>query len=127
MGKYWTPKTDDVDDITADIFNEAFPKIEADMENKVGKEEGKGLSTNDFTDEYKEKVETTEILATENQDRIIALEAWVGDMESNIYALQDDNNLQTERIETLETNIGDIETALDNIIAIQNRFMGGDA
>jgi hypothetical protein len=29
--KYWTPKTDNVDDILAEDFNNAFAGIEADM------------------------------------------------------------------------------------------------
>ena len=32
-----------------------------DIKNKVTKEDGKGLSTNDFTDEYKEKLDIIEI------------------------------------------------------------------
>ena len=29
--KYWTPKTDNVDDILAEDFNNAFAEIESDM------------------------------------------------------------------------------------------------
>lgn len=38
-------------------LDESTQQILQNVENKVSKEEGKGLSTNDFTDEYKAKVE----------------------------------------------------------------------
>lgn len=38
-------------------LDESTQQILQNVENKVNKEEGKGLSTNDFTDEYKAKVE----------------------------------------------------------------------
>lgn len=63
---------------------------------KVDKVEGKELSTNDFTNEYKEKLDKI------NED------------VSNY----DDTELK-ERIGAVEAHIGDIETALDNIMIIQ--------
>ena len=54
--KYWTPKTDNVDDIVAEDFNNAFYTIENDVKNKVDKEDGKGLSTEDFTTAEKNKL-----------------------------------------------------------------------
>ena len=82
MGKYWTDKTDGVDDVVAFDFNAAFDGIEEDIvgikadetahegdnvrhitaeeragwNNKVDKAEGKGLSANDYTDEEKAKL-----------------------------------------------------------------------
>lgn len=48
------------DDITVEPINRIAHQViinEENITNKVDKEDGKGLSTNDFTDEYKEKVE----------------------------------------------------------------------
>ena len=82
MGKYWTDKTDGVDDVVAFDFNAAFDGIEEDIvgikadetahegdnvrhitaeeragwNNKVDKAEGKGLSANDYTDAEKAKL-----------------------------------------------------------------------
>ena len=48
-----TPPKIDVDAVT----REEFEQLSKDVAEKVDKVEGKGLSTNDFTDEYKKKVE----------------------------------------------------------------------
>lgn len=48
-----TPPKIDVDAVTQEEFDALASKVES----KVDKVEGKGLSTNDFTDEYKQKVE----------------------------------------------------------------------
>ena len=61
----WTNKVDtttglDGDDIMAEDINAIAQQAiqnERDLENKVEKENGKGLSSNDFTDELKEKLE----------------------------------------------------------------------
>lgn len=45
------------DGIPQSDLDESTQQILQNVENKVSKEEGKGLSTNDFTDEYKAKVE----------------------------------------------------------------------
>ena len=40
---------------------------------------------------------------------------------------QVDTRVHYEEFEALQTQMGDVETALDNIIEIQNTLMGGDA
>lgn len=48
------------DDISVEPINKIAHQVilnEKNITNKVDKEDGKGLSTNDFTDEYKEKVD----------------------------------------------------------------------
>lgn len=50
------------DDISVEPINKIAHQVilnEKNITNKVDKEDGKGLSTNDFTDEYKEKVENS--------------------------------------------------------------------
>ena len=49
MGKYWTPKTDNVDDVTADIFNKAFEEIETDV-SKVEEELMDKVNKNEVVD-----------------------------------------------------------------------------
>ena len=102
------------------------------IETQVDKEEGKGLSTNDFTDEYREKVDIAETLSTENQDSIVVINTQILDLdqraaqhEGDITTLYDDANNDRSRIDELENQMGDISGALDNIIAIQNSLIGG--
>jgi hypothetical protein len=58
-----TPPKVDVDAVT----REEFERLSKEVAGKVDKVEGKGLSTNDFTDEYKQKVdETFERQGTDN-------------------------------------------------------------
>lgn len=40
----WTTKTNDVDDVVAEDFNNLVSSIETELEKKVDKEDGKGLS-----------------------------------------------------------------------------------
>ena len=43
-----------------DLIPDSNKKVNIDLSDKVGKEDGKGLSSNDFTDELKEKLEDIE-------------------------------------------------------------------
>lgn len=52
----WTTKTDDVDDVLAEDFNNLVSSIETELNKKVDKVTGKGLSTNDYTDTDKAEV-----------------------------------------------------------------------
>ena len=54
---YVKEAVDDVIGSASEEFN-SLGEIEAELENKVDKVDGKGLSTNDFTDEYKGKVDS---------------------------------------------------------------------
>ncbi len=47
-------------------LNVNFTTIDTNLKNKVQQEEGKGLSTNDFTTEEKEKLENTPIITNED-------------------------------------------------------------
>ncbi len=46
------------DDVISEIYTWSSQKINSELENKVDKEDGKGLSTNDLTDELLEKINT---------------------------------------------------------------------
>lgn len=52
----WTTKTDDVDDVTAEDFNNLVANIETEFDKKVDKVTGKGLSENNYTDTDKAEV-----------------------------------------------------------------------
>ena len=47
-------------DIIEELMEGAYEELEKEIELKVDKVEGKGLSTNDFTNEYKNKIDTIE-------------------------------------------------------------------
>lgn len=58
----WRPRVDGVDDCDASAVNEIAEAVianERGIGNKVDKEEGKGLSSNDYTDSDKAKVDAT--------------------------------------------------------------------
>ena len=71
--KYWTDKTDNVDNVLAGDFNSAFGLIAEDLDNKVDKEAGKGLSTNDYTDEEKEKLSGINVVQKEGDTGLVKL------------------------------------------------------
>lgn len=85
-----------VDDfLSTTSFNPVQNKvITQNLNNKVNKETGKGLSTNDFTDEYKNKVDVSsknnhthnnkDILDTITEENI---ENWNNNSASNVYDL----------------------------------------
>lgn len=59
MSLNWINKTNGIDDINADDFNNLVQSIEEEFNNKVAKEDGKVLSTNDYTNEEKSRVENS--------------------------------------------------------------------
>lgn len=61
-GSKWLPLNDDTD-------NDQSARIEALESDKVDKVEGKGLSSNDFTDEYKTKLDG--IAAQANRTNVV--------------------------------------------------------
>lgn len=52
----WTKKIDDVDNVLAEDFNNLVADIETELDKKVDKVTGKGLSANDYTDTDKAEV-----------------------------------------------------------------------
>lgn len=52
----WTTKTNNVDDVVAEDFNNLVSSIETELNKKVDKVTGKGLSANDYTDTDKAEV-----------------------------------------------------------------------
>ena len=89
-------------DNTSDMDKPVSRAMQESLDGKVDKINGMGLSSNDFTDEYKAQVD-------ENADRIAVI--------------QGDIILDKNAILALNENIGDIESALDSIIAIQNNLL----
>ena len=77
----WTTKTNDVDDVVAEDFNNLVSSIETELDKKVDKVTGKGLSTNDYTDadkaevaKVKDKVGFADY-ATENEAGVVKMTA----------------------------------------------------
>ena len=112
MSKYWINKTDGTDSVLAEDFNRAFEKVSQDIDTKVDKIDGKGLSTEDYTTAEKEKLSG---LANYDDTQI----------KSDIQTQQNEIDNLNNRISSVEVSIGDIDTALDGIIAIQNKLIGG--
>lgn len=54
-------------------------------------------------------------------------EEWLASLKGDAYVLTDADKQRIAEIVTQEEIIGDIDTALDNIIAIQNALIGGDS
>lgn len=103
------------DDVSAEPINmiaHAVIDNEINLVGKVDKISGKGLSTEDYTTAEKEKLSG---LANYDDTQI----------KSDIQTQQDEIDNLDNRISSVEVSIGDIDTALDGIIAIQNKLIGG--
>lgn len=64
----------DYEDIT--YILEEIARIQNEMKLKVDKEEGKGLSTNDYTDEDKDKLSQTTICKSMTEEQIDKILDW---------------------------------------------------
>ena len=62
-----------------------------------------------------------------NEESISGAFAYCGELDGRVTTNEDLIGQNVERIIALEDNMGDIDRALDNIIAIQNTLIGGDA
>ena len=94
------------------------------LNNKVDKVEGKGLSTNDFTDTYKNKIDNLpDNLVTvvseldkvvfgyvneETTETVIGLDDRVGSLENNFSTIN-------TKVLNLENSVGDLKTSVSNI------------
>ena len=157
----WKDKIDGQDDALAEDINIIAQEAIRLDSDKVDKVPGKDLSSNDFTDEYKNKLdnlgefdnpeiekeieENTKARHThENKtvlDEITAerVEKWDNAQSSgdsieivdNLISTDTDKalsaNMGRELKEQIDNKMGDIDTALDSIIGIQNELIGGDS
>ncbi len=105
---------EEVDEMVKDTVA-GYSKTEIDgfLNEKVDKVKGKGLSANDFTDTDKEKLNN--LPTKEENDEVYATKT----------ALDTTKTTLETKITGLIENMGDIDTALDSIIAIQNELTGG--
>ena len=120
------PTPDDFYDI--EVFNENADIIDAELkklnDNKVDKIEGKGLSTNDYTDEEKEKLENIEENAQVNvieKIKVNGVEVTPVSKEVNIYVPDEteiiDNLTSTDATSALSAAQGKIlKDLMDNHI-----------
>lgn len=69
MSQYWEIQTrqEDNTDNTGNATTDGYGQISILLNNYVRKEKGKGLSTNDFTNEYKNKLESCEVGSQKNK------------------------------------------------------------
>lgn len=93
---------------TTDYVTKAISDV---SKSKVDKEDGKGLSTNDFTNEYKTKLDGIELGANKT----------ITDSELS------DTSTNPVQNKIITAALGDINTSLDRIIEIQNSLIGGNA
>lgn len=91
--KYFPDLQNGVDVADVEQVENAFTMIEADMNGKVDKVTGKGLSTNDFTDSDKSKLDTLEnyddteirgLITNENNQIAAALNIMQSDIDSRV-------------------------------------------
>ena len=127
------------DELGDDIGGEVkYPNVYFMMENLSQAETNEANNANAYTDMEVSKVADR---VTVNEESIAGAFGAIQNNESNIQGIHDqlvnhENRISTNedvigqnvnRIIALENNMGDVETALDNIIAIQNSLIGGDA
>ena len=106
----WQELKNGESDVDAEPINKLAEYVKKLNINKVDKEEGKGLSTNDFTDELKDKLENIENGGSG--------EPIIVDTELN----PNSNNAIANS--AVANAIGDIETSLESII--EKYGLGGD-
>lgn len=85
-----------VDDVNLDTLQEIVTELKANtklqelIDKKVNKEEGKGLSANDFTNEHKQKLEGLEPTNLQPlQDRVTAIETTLSVDDTSLDTLQE--------------------------------------
>ena len=84
-----------------DAIGDSKTDVETQLANKVDKVAGKGLSTNDFTAEYKQKVD-------DNTQDISDLQDEQAEQNTDIEALQG-------QVDTLETQVADLEEQVSDL------------
>lgn len=111
-GTYYPSDYSSVADVPGDMKKMA-ESIDA---NKVQKIKGKGLSTNDFTNEYKQKLEDLENYDdTEVKKDISDIKEEQETQNTNIENLQEKDTTQDELIEKLQQENKNIKSALINV------------
>lgn len=113
-----------------DVANENNDIIDEKLYGKVDKKAGKDLSTNDFTNEYKKKLDNlknyddSEVIKQIKSfnERAGKVEEANTEISKNVEVLQEEQTTQNENIEknaegiaTINEKIGDIDTVLDFI------------
>lgn len=117
-GTYYPSDYSSVADVPSDMKKMA-ESIDA---NKVQKIPGKGLSTNDFTNEYKQKLEDLENYDdTEVKKDISDIKEEQLTQNTNIENIQKDNTTQDELIEKLQQENKNIKSALINVETEQSK------
>lgn len=99
------------------------------LDKKVDVCEGKRLSSNDYTNEEKMKLAGIEMSMQHTHNNKNVLDSVTNnkllyDGSVSISKLAPD---VTQKFSDIENNMGDIESALDGIIAIQNELIGGES
>lgn len=123
----WTNKIDNVDDILADDINSIAQEVIILQKN-----------INDIDDECDAKIGALDNLETNDKSNLVNAinEIVASGSSSGIIVDQTYNstsaNAQSgkavaEAIAEVDEKVGDIDTTLDNIIAMQNSYIGGDS
>lgn len=102
-------------------LNENWDKLDAEISKKIDKETGKGLSTNDFTNEYKKKLDTlnnyddADVIKqiTNFNERVSKVEETTAQNSKTITAIQEEQTTQNENIEKNATAIEQNKKAVD--------------
>ena len=124
--------------------------LEQKLAQKVDKADGMGLSANDFTDEYRQKLDGLDDTIGKEVERVSEVVDNLSDileshaeetegMAEQLRNLADElgsfkeetdadlnSKASTEDVENIENQLGDISAALDGIIEIQNQLKGGE-
>lgn len=102
-------------------LNENWDKLDAEISKKIDKETGKGLSTNDFTNEYKKKLDTlnnyddADVIKqiTNFNERVSKVEETTAQNSKTITVIQEEQTTQNENIEKNATAIEQNKKAVD--------------
>jgi hypothetical protein len=114
MNAYNTNATEKIEEYDAHVHD-----YEQELANKVDKVAGKVLSTNDFTNEKSQQIETNKTAIQINAGAITALSGRVTEVEDDIVDIQEEQAEQNTSIENLQEE----NTKLKNQLATQKEII----
>ncbi len=117
MNAYNTNATEKIAEYDAHVHD-----YEQELSNKVDKVAGKVLSTNDFTNEKSQQIETNKTAIQTNAGAITALSGRVAEVEGDITDIQEEQTEQNTSIEALQAENVKLKKELDTQKSIINQM-----
>ena len=119
MAVKYIPPSKNVGDSVHDI-NGNFEVLDKSIVNKVDKEDGKSLSTNDFTDEYKSQIDTNTSDIDNLKSRADAVDVNVSDLSDKVKQSTADTEQLKSKTDATNEVVGNLSESLQNAVFKSN-------